>query len=75
MNMDDANYKNYTKKEWDNMYYQHNKERISERKMNRPKFMCACGGSTSPDHKAQHFSTKKHITWAEEQWSKIEPII
>lgn len=68
--MDYANYKQYTKKEWDNMYYQVHKERISERKINRPKFICGCGSSISPDHKAQHFRTKKHIKWVQQENEK-----
>lgn len=66
-----------TKKEWDNMYYQNNKDKISERKMTRPKYICGCGSSTSPDQKTKHLTTQKHLKWEKlqaDKWGNIEPL-
>ena len=46
-------------------YYNSNKEII------RAKYECACGGKYTHDHKSQHFKTKKHIEYIEQQNEEV----
>ena len=53
------------KQQYDNQYYQDNKERINERK--NIKYTCSCGSCIRKGEKAKHEKTKKHIKFLESQ--------
>lgn len=56
---------NRTKKEFNKLYYNQNKEQI--KKLKQIKHECECGGHYTTSHKASHLKCKKHQKYLEEQ--------
>lgn len=48
-------------KEYKKQYRQQNKDRIKQ--YNKTKYICECSGRYSMNHRAQHYKTKKHISF------------
>jgi Uri superfamily endonuclease len=54
-----------TRKEYNEEYYENNKENINEKRSE--KIECDCGGKYTQGHKSHHFKTKKHTKFMNSQ--------